>query len=186
MQQRITDMGLSVSSDFIGMDLEVSRITQHYHFYNSQQSNINNCLHVFAAMGWRKTSNIVYMKISRSLHSTSTIIMVISMDLKNTGNCQPIQCSCLELYYFLLQSYTLVKLLLFILFCECCKSVVYFCYLLVMCIAQHARTCASHGCCPATKSTICNTCYWLFEIRIWNQRKSTILFKLCQPNCSKQ
>jgi hypothetical protein len=39
-----------------------------------------------AVMVWRKTSNPMYMKISRSLLSNSTV-MAIFMDSKNTGTC---------------------------------------------------------------------------------------------------
>ena len=55
----------------------------------------------FAVMVWRKTSNPMYMKISRSLLQNSTV-MVIFMDSKNTGVC----------YLFICLHSSFVKLLL--------------------------------------------------------------------------
>ena len=55
----------------------------------------------FAVMVWRKTSNPMSMKISRSLLPNSTI-MAIFMDSKNTGTC----------YLFICLHSSFVKLLL--------------------------------------------------------------------------
>jgi hypothetical protein len=60
--------GLECLFRFYRYGLGLSRVTSHhiiiFAFCNRAASI--TCLHVFAVMGWRKTSNIVYMKISRS------------------------------------------------------------------------------------------------------------------------
>jgi hypothetical protein len=83
--------GLECLFRFYRYDMEISGIS-----FASFFINICNILFaikqhhllpitLFAVMVWRKTSNLMYMKISRSLRSNSTI-MVIFMDSKNTGN----------------------------------------------------------------------------------------------------